>query len=73
MNNLLIVLLEKCSICDKEYIPNGQTSDCPHLEMKVRRLTEEEIEFISGIREGIKARKEGRMRPWSEIKEELCL
>ena len=31
------------------------------------------IEFINGIKKGIQARREGKIRPWSEIKKELGL
>ena len=30
-------------------------------------------DFIGGIRKGVKACKEGKVRPWVEIKEELGL
>ena len=29
------------------------------------------IEFIEGIKKGVRASKEGKIRPWSEIKKEL--
>lgn len=31
------------------------------------------IEFIEGIKKGLQARREGKVRPWSEIKQELGL
>ena len=40
--------------------------------LKQKGMTQEEAEeFVEGIKRGIKARREGKMSPWSEVKKEL--
>ncbi len=37
----------------------------------VREAARNDPEFMAGVREGMKARAEGRVTPWSEVKKEL--
>ncbi len=54
---------------------------CPEIEsmksiiiLKQRGLTDEEAQvFIDGCKRGIEAMREGKVRPWGEIKKELGL
>lgn len=32
---------------------------------------EEAVAFVDGVKEGLKARREGRVQPWSQVKREL--
>ncbi len=38
---------------------------------RIRAAVRADPEFMAGVREGVKAMKEGRMTPWSEVTKEL--
>lgn len=38
---------------------------------RIRKAVRGDKKFMAGVRKGLKARAEGRMVPWSEVKREL--
>jgi predicted transcriptional regulator len=43
----------------------------PEQQESIREAVRNDPEFMAGVREGLKARAEGRVTPWSEVKKEL--
>lgn len=43
----------------------------PERRERIREAVRADPEFMAGVREGLKARAEDRMVPWSEVKKEL--
>ncbi len=54
-----------------EYLRAHPDLPTPSVDQYVAACVKADPEFMAGIREGLRARREGRMRPWSEVEKEL--